>query len=106
MNNLEKKDYYNTLYGYYQVLLTNRQNEIFDLYYAKDYSLNEIAEELDVSRNAIWDSLKKVIEKLEEYESKLHLYHNDIILTNKLNELEKYTNEDGLKIIEEIREME
>ena len=106
MNDLEKKDLYNILYGYYQLLLTEKQREIFELYYANDYSLSEIAEELKVSRNAIWDTLKNVIEKLEEYESKLHLYRNDRILKNKLNELEKYTNEDGVKIINEIREME
>lgn len=106
MNDIQKKDYYNILYGYYQELLTNKQKNIFEMYYAEDYSLGEIAEELGVSRNAIWDTLKKVIDKLEEYEDKIHLYKNDIKLKNKLMELEKYTNEDGKKIIDEIREME
>lgn len=106
MNDLEKKDYYNILYGYYNSLLTSKQQEIFTSYYEEDFSLSEIAEELNVSRNAIWDTLKKVIDKLEEYEAKLRLYHKDIILNNKLKELEKITNEDGQKIIDEIREME
>lgn len=106
MNDLEKKDYYNILYGYYNSLLTSKQQEIFTSYYEEDFSLSEIAEELNVSRNAIWDTLKKVIDKLEEYETKLRLYHKDIILNNKLKELEKITNEDGQKIIDEIREME
>lgn len=106
MNELEKKDYYNTLYGYYGSLLTNKQQSIFESYYEQDYSLSEIAENLNISRNAVWDTLKKVIDKLEEYETKLHLYQYDINLEEKLNKLKKYTNEDGLKIIEEIREME
>lgn len=106
MNDLEKKDYYNILYGYYNSLLTSKQQQIFTSYYEEDFSLSEIALELNVSRNAVWDTLKKVIDKLEEYESKLKLYHKDIILNNKLNELEKITNEDGRKIIDEIREME
>ena len=106
MNDLEKKDYYNILYGYYNSLLTSKQQQMFTSYYEEDFSLSEIAEELNVSRNAVWDTLKKVIDKLEEYESKLKLYHKDIILNNKLNELEKITNEDGHKIIDEIREME
>lgn len=106
MNDLEKKDYYNILYGYYNSLLTSKQQQMFTSYYEEDFSLSEIAEELNVSRNAVWDTLKKVIDKLEEYESKLKLYHKDIILNNKLNELEKITNEDGRKIIDEIREME
>ena len=103
MNDLEKKDYYNILYGYYNSLLTSKQQQMFTSYYEEDFSLSEIAEELNVSRNAVWDTLKKVIDKLE---SKLKLYHKDIILNNKLNELEKITNEDGHKIIDEIREME
>lgn len=106
MNNLESKNYYNSLYQYYGSLFTQKQQEMFECYYIEDFSLSEIAENLNVSRNAVWDTIKKVTDKLEEYESKLKLYNNDLILENKLNELKKYTNEDGLKIIEEIREME
>lgn len=106
MNDLERKDYYNTLYGYYGSLLTDKQQDIFTSYYEEDFSLSEIAENLGVSRNAVWDTLKKVIDKLEEYESKLQLHQKDIILNDKLNQLEKNTNEDGRKIIDEIREME
>ena len=32
---------------------------MFENYYILDYSLSEIAEELNVSRNAVWDTLKK-----------------------------------------------
>ena len=106
MNDLEKKNYYNSLYQYYAALFTSKQQEMFESYYIDDFSLSEIAENLNVSRNAVWDTIKKVIEKLEEYESKLKLYYNDLMLNEKLSKLEKYTNEDGLKIIEEIREME
>ena len=71
MNDLEKKDYYNSLYQYYGVLLTDKQKEMFECYYIDDFSLSEIAENLNVSRNAVWDTLKKVIDKLEEYEVRL-----------------------------------
>ena len=87
MNDLEKKDYYNSLYQYYGALLTDKQKEMFECYYIDDFSLSEIAENLSVSRNAVWDTLKKVIDKLEEYEVKLKLYNNDILLDKKLNEL-------------------
>ena len=106
MNDLEKKNYYNYLYQYYGSLFTSKQQEMFESYYVDDFSLSEIALNLNVSRNAVWDTIKKVIDKLEEYEEKLKLYNNDLILSKKLDELKKYTNEDGLKIIEEIREME
>lgn len=106
MSDLEKKNFYNSLYQYYGTLFTSKQQEMFESYYVDDFSLSEIAENLGVSRNAVWDTIKKVIDKLEEYETKLKLYHNDLVLNDKLKKLEKYTNEDGLKIIEEIREME
>jgi len=106
MSDLEKVSYYNTLYGYYQGLLTDKQQSIFEAYYANDFSLSEIAEELKISRNAVWDTLKKVVDKLIELENKLKLCQKDQILNKKLEELKKYTNEDGLKIINEIREME
>ena len=106
MNDLEKKETYNVLYGIYQNLLTDKQQLMFENYYILDYSLSDIAEELNVSRNAVWDTLKKVVQKLEEYEDKLHLYEYNKKLNIKLDELKKYTNEDGQKIIEEIREME
>ena len=104
--NIDKKAYYAILFEYYKELLTDKQVETFICYYNEDYSLAEIAEEFSISRNAVWDTIKKVIDKLEEYETKLKLYHNDLVLNDKLKKLEKYTNEDGLKIIEEIREME
>jgi uncharacterized protein len=44
------------------------------LYYQQDYSLHEIAELYDVSRNAVFDHLKKVEDHLLNYEEKLGLY--------------------------------
>ena len=38
-----------------------------------DYSLSEVAEILDVSRNAVFDNLKKAVHLLENYEEKLQL---------------------------------
>lgn len=44
------------------------------LYYLDDYSLGEIAEEFDVSRQAVYDNIKRTEAMLEEYEQKLRLY--------------------------------
>lgn len=104
--NLEKKNHYNFLYPYYSSLLTQKQCEVFENYYFEDYSLSEISEALGVSRNAIWDLLKKVEHNLDDYEEKLGLYKKNQVLNNYLDNLEKHTNQDGLKIINEIREME
>ena len=108
MNNdsLEKKNHYNLLYGYYQGLFTEKQRAIFDSYYGEDYSLSEIADIFEISRNAVWDALKKMHQKLEEYENILHLVENNQKLETYLLELEQHTNEQGKLIINKIREME
>jgi len=73
METLEKKEQLNELFDVYQTLLTDKQIEYFKYYYQEDYSLQEIAELLDVSRNAIFDQLKKVEQHLFSYEEKLKL---------------------------------
>lgn len=103
---IEKKNYYNALYGYYYSLLTPKQQEIFEYYYSDDYSLSEIAETMAISRNAVWDALQKACNALEEYESKLSLYKNGLLLDKYLVDLEPLTNESGKEIINKIKEME
>ena len=88
--NLEKKNHYNILYSYYQDLLTEKQKEVFENYYFEDYSLSEISLALKVSRNAIWDLLKKVERNLDNYENKLHLYQKNINLNKQLDLLKKF----------------
>jgi uncharacterized protein len=73
MEVLVKKEQLNELYDLYESLLTEKQKLFFNLYYQEDYSLNEIASLYDISRNAVYDHLKKVEEHLINYESKLKL---------------------------------
>ena len=73
---MDKKLYLINLYDYYGSLLTDKQQSYFENYYFNDYSLAEIAENDNVSRNAVHGQLKIVEEKLDEYESKLNLYKN------------------------------
>ena len=44
------------------------------LYYLDDFSLGEIAEEYNVSRQAVYDNIKRTEAMLEEYENKLLLF--------------------------------
>ncbi|EAX48703.1 putative helix-turn-helix protein, YlxM/p13 family protein [Thermosinus carboxydivorans Nor1] len=61
------------LYDYYGALLTNRQKECLEMHYFQDYSLSEIAEEFNVSRQAVHDILRRAELILEEFEAKLRL---------------------------------
>lgn len=104
--NIDKKAYYAILFEYYKELLTDKQIETFICYYNEDYSLAEIAEEFNISRNAVWDALKKVVSLLEYYEEKLRLYEKDQKLNQYLDDLKKHVDAEGLKIIDNIEEME
>lgn len=71
---LEKTTRMNYLYDFYQSLLTPKQRSYMSLYYLDDFSLGEIAEEYDVSRQAVYDNIKRTEAMLEEYEEKLALF--------------------------------
>lgn len=70
---LEKVAWMNLLYDFYGQLLTERQNNFMELYYGQNLSLGEIAEEFSVSRQAVYDTLKRAEQILNQYEDKLGL---------------------------------
>lgn len=70
---IEKIERMVMLFDFYGKLLTEKQLEMLSLYYEQDFSLSEIAENYNVSRQAIHDILKRSEKILEEYEQKLGL---------------------------------
>ena len=70
---LEKKQRMNLLMDLYEDLLTEKQREYLDLYYHEDLSLSEISLIKNVSKNAVFDNIKKACLHLENYEEKLQL---------------------------------
>ncbi|WP_439108493.1 putative DNA-binding protein [Alkalihalophilus lindianensis] len=70
---LDKTLRMNYLFDFYQSLLTPKQRKYMSLYYLDDFSLGEIAEEFEVSRQAVYDNIKRTEAMLEEYEVKLSL---------------------------------
>jgi len=73
---MENVIYYNALYDYYGELLTEIQKTYYEEYYFNNLSLTEIAENYQVSKNAISKTLKEVVNKLLYYEEVLNLYAN------------------------------
>ncbi|KRK91461.1 YlxM family DNA-binding protein [Companilactobacillus futsaii] len=63
----------NLLYNFYHSLLTKKQSRYMDLYYVEDFSLSEISEQLDVSRQAVLDNLHRSVNLLESFEKELGL---------------------------------
>jgi len=62
------------LLDFYGQLLTKRQFEILDLYLNNDYSLGEIAEHLNISRQGVYN-IKRGRAMLDRMEEKLGLVH-------------------------------
>ena len=58
------------LYDFYGEMLTERQRMCFDLYYNQDFSLAEIAQELQVSRQGVFDNLSRAEAALRNMEEK------------------------------------
>lgn len=86
------------LYDYYSGLLTEKQKLYFEDYYFNNLSLQEIAENNEISRNAVHKSLKDIVSKLNYYEDILKLYEK----SKKIIELIKDIDQD---IQEEIKEL-
>ena len=71
---MDRRIYLNNLYDYYKGLFTEKQQEYFEEYYYNNLSLSEIAENNNVSRNAVHNQVKIVETRLEELENILGLY--------------------------------
>ena len=89
---LEKTNLMNTLFEFYGSLLTKKQQQYVHLYYAEDYSLGEIAQEFDVSRQAVYDNIKRTEGLLKNYEQKLAIVNHFEKRKQLIDELEAYIN--------------
>lgn len=88
-NELIKTMRMNYLFDFYQGLLTEKQRNYLELYYLQDYALSEIAETFHVSRQAVYDNIKRTDELLEEYETKLQLFKKFKERQSIIDELKK-----------------
>lgn len=68
---MEEKVKISILCDLYGKLLTKKQFEIMNDYYNNDLSLTEIAENNEITRQAVRDVIKKGERKLFDYEKKL-----------------------------------
>lgn len=71
---LDQLNRINLLYDIYSPLLTERQQEVLQLYICDNYSLGEIAGEYGISRQAVYDLIQRSLSSLDRLESKLGLY--------------------------------
>ena len=80
----------NEYLDWYGELLTQKQQDICDLYFKEDLSLSEISENYEISRAAVLDTIKRSKKILEDYEKKLQLikkFHQRKEIYDKIKEL-------------------
>jgi predicted DNA-binding protein YlxM (UPF0122 family) len=103
---MEKKVQLSMLFGIYGSLLTKRQYNILNDYCNDDLSLSEIAENNNITRQAVNDIGKKGENKLLEYESKLGIMKKTLNQEKQiqmiLSEISKITDNSSDKKIEKI----
>ncbi len=95
----------------YGTLLTEKQLDILDNYYNMDLSLSEIAENNEITRQAVRDIIKKGEKKLFEFEEKLQIMKKMLKqekqISNILSELTqieaRFTDEQIAEILEHIK---
>ena len=87
---MKKTEEMNEYLDWYGNLLTEKQQDICDLYFKEDLSLSEISENYDISRAAVLDTIKRSKKILEDYEKKLQLikkFHQRKEIYDKIKEL-------------------
>ena len=81
------------LFDIYGGLLTDKKKRVMEMYHEDDMSLSEIAEELEVSRAAVHDSLRSAERLLCSYEDKLGILADYLRKEKLADELRTYISE-------------
>ncbi|MNL50893.1 putative DNA-binding protein [compost metagenome] len=108
---MDKKVEISILCQLYGKLLTEKQSEFINDYYNNDLTLSEIAENNNITRQAVRDIIKKGERKLFEYEEKLLFMKKQISQEEKIQEVlseltkiqKEYTDKQIAKILDGIK---
>lgn len=79
----------------YGGILTEKQYDILESYYCRDLTLEEIAENHAVSRQAVHYAMKNAEEKIQKLEAQLHIMEKYDTLEKKLTEVRTVAESDG-----------
>ena len=77
------------LLDFYGELLTERQRSCYDLHVNEDLSLSEIAEQCGISRQGVWDNIRRAEQALREIEEKTGLVRRFTALRQGLASVER-----------------
>ena len=101
---MEEKVKISILLEIYGNLLTPKQYEFMDYYYNEDLSLSEIADNNDITRQAVNTILIKSKKKLENYEKKLQFMKKQEKIKNQIEKFENTEiTKEQKKIVENLK---
>ena len=86
---LEKNNRINLLFDFYESLLTEKQQNFTRYYFQDNYTLGEISSLFHITRQAVYEHIKRAELVLEDYESKLHLLEKHQQRGQMIQEMEK-----------------
>ena len=93
----------------YKALLTEKQRETMEMYYISDLSLSEIARELKITRQGVFNCITNSEEKLDEMENAIGLMKKRERMEEILLELEGYIRDEdkqkALAALETLRDI-
>jgi len=85
------------LFSYYGSLLSDKQRTYMKEHFEEDYSLSEIAKSHGVSRQAVYDNIKRGIKILKSYEEKIGFFEREKEIMERLEELKNDYSETKLE---------
>ncbi len=85
------------LYDFYGELLTKHQRKIYEGAVYNDLSISEIASEEGISRQGVFDLLKRVNKSLESYEEKLHLVQRFRTMEELVHQINEITTQEEVR---------
>ncbi len=101
---MEEKVKISILLELYGKLLTDKQYEFMDYYYNQDLSLSEIADNNDITRQAVNTILTKCKKRLEQFETKLQFMQKEEKIKKEIENLEKTKlTSEQLKLINKVK---
>lgn len=81
------------LFDFYGDLLSDNKKQIFEDYILNDLSLSEIAEERGISRQGVYDAVKRCSNELKSYEERLALVQKFQVVKDKVNLIKEAVSE-------------
>ena len=84
--NIEERVQIAILTKYYGKMLTERQQDILNMYVDNNLSLAEVSEELGISRQAVKDAIDNSLSSLKNMEEKLHFIARDDNIKKQIEE--------------------